>query len=175
MINVTRTCQGHGVPRKRDITLPVAADVGQRAAGGELCRVERRLSEDAHRALGHHVLARQHFEQRRLAGAVGAHKEDAAAALNLNRHVLQHRRACAQVHALSACDAQAWTATRNKCNITVHIATDQATASSAQAQHRPCQSAWSQCYVRHEAAAGGVVHTARGHMRSGALCCGKRS
>lgn len=39
--------EGHGVPGKRDVALPVAANVGESAGGGKRCGVEGGLLKDA--------------------------------------------------------------------------------------------------------------------------------
>ena len=56
--------------------------------------MERRLPKHADLVHGDHVLARQNLQQRRLAGAVCADQQHAAALPQLQVHVVQHRRSC---------------------------------------------------------------------------------
>ena len=70
--------QWHREPSERDVALPVAPQVRERARGGQARVVERRAAPE-HRdgRARHEVLPPEHLQERRLPGAVGAQEQAA--------------------------------------------------------------------------------------------------
>ena len=83
--------EGDAVAGECHVSLPVAANVGQLAGGGEVGVVEGFTSVDEHLVLRDHVLTSEDLEERRLARAVRAQQEAARSGFELEVHLLDER------------------------------------------------------------------------------------
>ena len=79
---------------KRNVALPVAADVGEVPVAGERRVAERISPQNRHRPRCSEVFSSQNLQQRRFTRAVRAKQQAASARTELNVHVAQKQLVC---------------------------------------------------------------------------------